>query len=285
MIAGAILLLWGFFATRDPQPSYQGRTLSQWLISYNRDRVQHTPQSPSLADATNAVHHIGTNALPLLVKWISYEIPRWRRGFIGQFTQNPRTTRAYAALTGFEILGPEGAPAAPALNNLLSDWDRKPPSRVTADRVIFALGYMGDAGLGPLVSLVTNRSAPRVYRKQAVGSIWQSVSRLDTNASWAVPALIGCLDDPEVAPLVARILGDLRLEHALAVPALTRSLQNNDTRTPIEAAKSLGKFGTNATVAVPELLKALGSNDNGLRMAAANALEIIAPEVLKKDGH
>jgi HEAT repeats len=285
MIAGAILLLWACFAPREHEPSYEGRTLSQWLIAYNHDRVQHTPQSRSLADATNAVHHIGTNALPLLVKWISYEIPRWRTGFIDKFTQNPGTVRAYAALTGFEILGPEGAPAAPALNNLLSDWDRKPPSRATVDRAIFALSYMGDPGLAPLVSLVTNRSAPRVYRKQAVGSIWKSVTRLDANTSWAVPALIGCLDDPEVAPMVAKVLGDLRLEHALAVPALTRSLQNNDTRTAIEAAKSLGKFGTNATVAVPELLKALGRNDNGLRMAATNALETIAPEVLKKVGH
>jgi hypothetical protein len=274
MIAGA-LLLWIFLASHEHEPSYEGRTLSQWLTAYYHDQ--------SVAEATNAVHHIGTNALPFLVKWISYKIPSWRTGPIDHLMQNSGTLRAYAALGGFEILGPEGGPAAPALNNVLGDWDKK--SRATVERALFALSYMGNPGLAPLVSLVTNKSAPPVYRREAAARIRESVTRLDTNASWTVPVLIGSFNDREVARMIARVLGDLRLEPALAVPALTRSLQNDNTLTAIESAKSLGNFGTNASVAVPELRKALNSNNEELRIAATNALEIIAPEVLKKDGH
>src|SRR6476660_6778861 len=70
VITGAALVFWIFLVTYEPQPSYQGRTLSQWLIAYNNDR--------SRSDAPTAVHNIGTNALPVLVKWLTYKWPKWR---------------------------------------------------------------------------------------------------------------------------------------------------------------------------------------------------------------
>src|SRR5436190_21954088 len=58
-------LLW----PRDREPQYQGKSLSQWLEVYSRDA------DPT---AAAAVHEIGTNAVPWLLKWIRYERSDWR---------------------------------------------------------------------------------------------------------------------------------------------------------------------------------------------------------------
>jgi len=117
--------------------------------------------------------------------------------------------------------------------------------------------------------LLTNRAAPADCRWVAASQIDAPIIGLDTNASWAVPVLIGCLDDPAVAPSVAAMLGNLRLEPALAVPALARCLQQDHPMTPAIAARALANFGTNASAAVPDLVKALGSTNNFLRVTVA----------------
>ena len=286
-VVAAVLLLWAFLWPRDHEPSYQGRTLSEWLIAYTRN--------PSLRDqATNAVHHIGTNALPHLVKWTSYRMPKWRKTVIRpaawlggrrllRIVAGSAAARAEVAQAGFEILGPEAAPAVPELTKLAGDRDWRARGNVYS--ALLALRHIGNAGLPPLVSLLTNRAAPAEYRWVAASQIDAPIIGLDTNASWAVPVLIGCLDDPVVAPSAAAMLGNLRLEPALAVPALARCLQQDNPMTPDIAARALANFGTNASAAVPDLVKALGSTNNFVRVAAKDALEKIAPEVLKKTKH
>jgi hypothetical protein len=289
MIAGAALLLWIFLATRESEPRWQGRTLSYWLTTYNNDR--------SSADAPTAVHNIGTNALPLLVKWIGHKVPMWRVSLNGtalslggrplyRLVVGKAVRRQAAARVGFEILGPEAAPAVPALTNLLADWDWK--SRAMFEQVVIALSCIGNDGLAPLVSVVTNKSAPGDFRWIAAAYIGNPVMKLDTNAAWAVPVLAGYLDDNQVALLIAADLGVLRLAPAVAVPALTQCLQDEQRNYAVlqaEAARSLGRFGKDAASAVPDLVYALGSTNKDVRIAATNALQSIAPEVLKNDGH
>src|SRR5262249_42387677 len=267
--------------------SYQGRKLSEWLVLYT--------DNPLMRDqATNAVHHIGTNALPLLIKWMSYKMSSWRRTFSSYATwiggeplmriaAGSAAAQADIARTGFEILGPEGAPAVPALTNLLADWDWK--SRATFERAVLALNYIGNDGLAPLVSVVTNKSAPADFRWTAAARISDPMMKLNTNANWVVPVLAVYLNDNQVARPITAVLGSLRLEPTVAVPALRQCLQNEQNDYGVlqaEVANSLGRFGKDAVSAVPDLIHALGSTKRKLRIAATNALETIAPEVLKK---
>ena len=59
---------------RESEPSYNGRTLSEWLKLSRRPAVS----EGFPGEATLAVRSIGTNALPFLLKWIRYELPPWR---------------------------------------------------------------------------------------------------------------------------------------------------------------------------------------------------------------
>jgi len=193
-----------------------------------------------------------------------------------------RAERQTAALVGFEILGPEAAPAIPALTNRLKwEW-----TSIGANESIFlAFNYMGNAGLAPLISVATNKTVPAELRIMAITRIRAPLMHVDTNANWVVPLLGDLLKDRVTAVSAAAALGDLRLDAPVAVPALIACLQDYGAPCRAEAADSLGRFGKNAKPAVPDLVHALGSTNEYLRVAATNALEIIAPEVMKKARH
>jgi hypothetical protein len=192
-----------------------------------------------------------------------------------------RAERQSAAMVGFEILGPEAAPAIPALTNRF-DWRFL---YGVNDQIFMAFNHMGNDGLAPLLAVATNKTVPGEMRAHAVTRIRDPLMRVDTNANWAVPVLVDLLKDPVTGPRAAVTLGDLRLDPPVTVPALTACVQDKGAWYNIYAAESLGRFGKGATSAVPALLEALSSTNRYLRMAATNALETIAPEVLKKDGH
>jgi HEAT repeat protein len=246
------------------------------------------------AKAADAVHHIGTNALPLLVKWIGYNIPKGRQkvaGFIANHVPYPAkkplyrwamgsaTSRADAAESGIEILWAEAAPAAPGLSNVLGGWSQ----RASFQKAAVALSSLGNAGLAPLVGVVTNRSAPAQCRWYAAAVIRGGERRFDTNAAWAVPVLVGALDDTAVAEHAALALGQLRMEPTLSVSALTRCLQDTNHMVRRNAAQALGEFGMSASPAVPGLLNALNDRSSVVRNQATNALQRIAPQAFHQD--
>jgi len=49
------------------EPAYQGRPLTFWLSKQQASWMQ--PGSPSRIEADHAIRSIGTNALPILMKW------------------------------------------------------------------------------------------------------------------------------------------------------------------------------------------------------------------------
>ena len=291
------LILW----PHEHEPGYQGRSLTDWLAIYSTNRglaLQLSPQEHLAlnregTDARNAVQQIGTNALPLLVKWMQYEPAKWRmklaatlssrapwlggRSFRRLIEGRPRS---FLAVDGFQILGPEAAPAVPALTNLLRNWK----SERLSMGVLRALWFVGEAGMPPLMAVATNASVPTRYRCQAVFRFRNF--NLGTNTSWVVPALIACINDhPDITEQVALALGTMASEPALAVPALAKCLTNESFNVRFYAASYLPHFGKEARAAAPDLLKAINDADPRVREAARKALQNIAPEVLDKAPH
>lgn len=272
---------------REKEPEYQGKKLSEWLIAYQGyGRFNSEP--------TNALHHIGTNALPFLIKWLPYELPKWRnrltlavaelpnsfpRRFLATLVMGQGAIRASVTLAGFRYLGQEAAPAVPAITQLLGDWN----STQKTDRALMALMLVGKDGLPPLVTVFTNKAVPTRYRVSAGSCIADPLMNLGTNAGWVVQVLLPYLDDPEIAFSAANVLGHLNLAPEQVVPALTKGLRSPEASLRRESATALARF--QALSAVPDLRAALSDNEQAVRDAATNALQQIAPEVLKKDEH
>src|SRR5438067_61019 len=71
-VAGMIVVIVaGAFRKREPE--YGGKRLSEWVeILGLEDR------DGGYAAAEDAVHHLGSNAVPGLLKWLRYETPLWK---------------------------------------------------------------------------------------------------------------------------------------------------------------------------------------------------------------
>src|SRR5262245_53725289 len=120
--------------TSNREPEYEGRKLSEWVV-----RVW-APE-PEVNGAENAIRHIGTNAIPFLLKWIQYE-PSLRRikwleeadefvsRYTGLWTAVKKRIIAVRAIDAFRALGPAARAAIPELIRLLND----PKRRASADR-------------------------------------------------------------------------------------------------------------------------------------------------------
>ncbi len=274
------------------EPTCQGRSLSSWLADFDKD-VAKNPRwgsAPFLVrdvtrvdqKAVEAVHQIGTNALPFLVAWVNYEAPAWntklkgllKRAGISWTPGRDKELRAARAQLAFEILGPRAHAAVPELSRLTDDSRPSIPAR----RAILALSCLGEAAVLPLVSLITNETRHLELRLRAL----ESVAWMGTNARAAVPALMQCLKDPDrdVRCLAAANLGHLKENPGLVVPALTTTMYDADAEVRYYAITALGQFGSEARTATPALIKTLSDPQTWFRMAATNALLRIAPEIL-----
>ena len=285
VVGVTLVLAW----PREAEPSYQGKRLSEWLSTYERG-MQPSASDPEVQQrkrAERAVRTIGTNAVPVLLNWMDYEVPRWRDKLLTAYyrylaPRGPLNYGVYAAIVGageiraepavggFEILGSEARQAVAELTRRMA---------LGESRAAVALGLIGEDGLAPLLAVLADRqSTNRIAAAMGIGR----AETLGTNANRAVVALVQCLNDRDarVARSATLALGRLALEPDVAVPALTETVSGTNGRVRISAIIALGRFKDRARSAVPVLVKALGDPAEDVRAAATNAFHEIAPEVL-----
>ena len=214
--AGLLWLLW----PQQREPRYEGNSLSEWLSLYRQPIGANTRiQSEEAADA---VRHIGTNALPLLVTWVqeAQDLPPrrqrlfatvwgWSSGTPGRAVLlefiGGRQLRAQRAFWAFEMLGETARGAVPDLARVAREAEGP-----TATSAVTALGYLGKDAVLPLLSLITNTARPLRIRHQALISL-REMEYLGTNANSAnlrrrgrapgteMTALLHLLSDPDAS--------------------------------------------------------------------------------------
>jgi HEAT repeat protein len=281
-IAGVVFLaaVAAFFALRPREPVYGGKRLSEWLHELDKD----TFTEESRAQATEAVRRIGTNGIPFMERMLSHD-PWLRRALIElsgkqsliRLHLTTAEERRRLALEGIEALGPLARPLIPKLTEMLKD-----DSSWQAMSIAFVgLARIGLEAVLPLTQALTNAS-PKVRSAAVI-----SLSMLSSNAQAAVPALVERLEsdkDNRVRALAANVLGGIRSEPVVAVPALVKHLSGPDTNIRVEAALALGKFGRQAQEAVPALVKTMKDENLNIRSVAAAALKEIDPDAAAEAG-
>lgn len=280
ILAAAVLLLGIvlFAAVRyHREPSYEGKTLSEWLTSglYWNDGV---PEVEAVA-----IRAMGTNVIPFLLDWIQYQ-PRDWNGKVDKFSlrflglnfferhQISEAVRAYNAATAFEVFGSEANPAIPELTRLMetSVGDYIPIHSS------LALAKIGPAAFPALLARLTNQPTKVSYRSFFV------VEMMGTNAFPVVPIMLQCLtnDDRKAVMSAIMALGKFKLQPDLVVPALTNILTDPQPVLKVVAADALKQFGPEAHIAVPLLQRLLSDSSPHVRKAATNALLKIDPQAL-----
>jgi HEAT repeat protein len=271
-----------FFSLRgEREPEYNGWKLSEYVEAHLSPlSSHHNLRGPAGA---KAVRHIGTNALPCLIRWTLYEEPRWQSWADRELPSRladcihfvDANERRSKGVTGFYMLGEIASPAIPALTAAICDPARSPDSREAA---VEALGWVGKDAVPALIEIISaNQHTDTSAALLAIRQFWR-IDDFGTNRNQAGRMLRTCLShhDPIIESEAALALSALRLEPNLSVPALIGCLQDPSFR--IHAAYALAQFGPDAKAALPILIPWLTNSDEHVRTAATNALANIAPE-------
>lgn len=263
-----------YFAYQPPGPTYHGESLDFWL------EQKGTQEGGLSAEAVNAIHRMGTNAVPRLIGLLQYNdqpINRTLQSLLDQqslirirlLSETERHRKAY---DGLKILGPAASAAVPNLIERLGSGQLSWPfSENEYVKVLFV--RIGSNAVPALNYALTNRDVSiRVQAVRALGYIAHQTPEITIT-------LIGLFHDPdyEVKAEAMHSVAALKVKPEAAVPALIRNLGDTNWRVGATAALTLGKFGERAKVAVPALQKARSATQRDLRYTALDALRKIEP--------
>lgn len=179
VLAACVLVGIGVVASwpQEREPEYNGKKLSQWLGAYSRgyskgeDNKVYEQEHQA---AANAVRHIGTNAVPSLLRWITYEEPWWTKRLYRVYEKLPGAFQGFAprswmftprlraiimrsnGRSGILILGADASGAVPDLCVLAQD-----PDRIKSRIAFELLDAIGDPAV-PALNRLTDASNANV---------------------------------------------------------------------------------------------------------------------------
>jgi hypothetical protein len=284
--AGAMLSFFAFKQTSDPR--YEGKALSGWL----RLADKANPKSSERAKAEEAIRAIGTNALPLLLKWTAAEPNGVQDNFesiakrivgakrAGEWSATLFGKQAGAkhelAGKGFEILREQAAPAI----RRLSEMAKKRGNPFA----LFMLAKIGKSGLPRILDVLGDATDENRYVAVDCVSILQSSG---VDCSVALPTLLECLTGTNhlVAMCAVGALESFTNYPDIVIPGVFNRIQSiPDPEIRLGIIGRLGEFGGRGQSAVPQLIAFLHCTNadfctnNDFRRAVLHSLRKISPE-------
>jgi hypothetical protein len=294
-VVGVVVVVGFVFAVRHfsgparKEPVYQGKSLTKWLKqlddgkSFGISSSELAAPTPAQLEAAQAIHAMGTNALPCLMEdiharpdtnefrirfyhWSNQHLPDYLRGLLlpnMDLTEADR--RRWRAAEGLAVLGPLAKPALPELKRLLlaNFWHS------SIKEAAFALATMGPEG----VEALTNAVQPAT-EWSGMCAIWALGQHPEAGTN-CIPFLIQATTSRSegTAEGAIEVLGLFHVDGGQVIPALTNFLTGKNIQLSERAARSLGSFGRQAVSAVP-LLEAM-TNNVAVKDAAVEALKRI----------
>jgi hypothetical protein len=216
-------LVWLVAHSVPPDPVYGGKPLSVWLQTYD-PLSPHARGSREWKEADDAVRHIGTNSIPLLLDCLRKSDSSLKLKLVALARKQnfikvrfvPAPTRNREASMAFIALGNTARDAVLRLMKIYNENH----SRESQCAVAEVLGWIGPAA---------DRAVPLL-----IGAATNPDARIRANALWA--------------------LGEIHAEPHLCVPELIRALDDADGSVRLSAAHALGMFGSDAQAAIPSLM-------------------------------
>ncbi len=264
-LAAAAIVIAAIGALSSSEPKHEGKRLSEWLR-----------ELPSVgsgegmrgAPARFALHNIGTNAIPHLIKQLRARDSEWKTDVVHwlndkcgiNYLSSLADARRERAVNGFFALGRVAEPAIPQLQALITGADKE-----DAYYAFNALGAIGSPETMPVfLHAVTNEDA--IIRESAVFTIGNFRSR----AGAAVPLLAKSLeaDERNVRANAANAIAQIGMDPQSAVPALIHALSDNSSMVQRCAILALSVYGRDAIAALPKIKEFAESSDEELRRVA-----------------
>ena len=277
VLAGAVVVICGFVVAltwANPEPSYQGRSLNQWLAALDN------PTNTTYDQIGEALRGMGAQAAVRLVPMVEASDSRlkwWLIGLAGKlhFKKIPFTLAAFQssrAEKAFEIMGEKAIAAAPGLVSILirraSDPNIDPSQR--AFRALVCLGPGAIPDLRPALC------SPNSQARDLAISVLASYGFSPTPET--TPDLLKLLDDanPLVKAAGITALGMVHRDPETVIPRIEVILGDANPEVRQQAAIALGRFGREASNSVAALRRACSDPASQVGKAAEHALAEIA---------
>jgi hypothetical protein len=284
------------------EPSYQGKTLNEWLAESENAAPE------KLAQIVAAVRHMGKRALPHAFAMLHATDSEFREQvahFMSEYTAFEVTPSVPP-----ERLHERALLVIVALRNQYQEViTRRMVKELNQGKtdleITQVLALMGTNGLPFLVRALTNQNpiiranaafalcvpqsisdaTNRTTPCNALGlTSYEARNTANTYASAAVAPLLSSLSDPDprVRYAVATALDNLGERPTNSIPIFVFALQSNDAPDRRMAATRLRHFGKAAADSVPTLIPLLNDPDEAVRSAAKRTLNEIGPAALDK---
>jgi len=299
-------LAWFVLDRPEPEPVYQGKTLTQWLQLYKTQpkNWDHFEEPDEWGQADEAIRQMGTNAYPFLLDMMrAFDAP-WKLKFIAlaqkqrlvtishipATERNRSGTEALSRLAGWPfVMIPYRATLPTKLKQTeadqlvpaLVDIFRHGHTSVIQSGAAYVLGDVGPparAAVPVLVGGVTN-TAPLDIRLASI----RALGNIRSDSHLAVPAIAGVLTDTNQAILEEsfKAIGLLPPDPASAssvVSNLTAFLVANTTNAPYYIQylpPAIANYGASAKPALPALLNFVKATHRSMQFLIRPATEAI----------
>lgn len=174
-----------------------------------------------------------------------------------------------AAMDALGMMGPDAAPAIPALIQNLGHSN--PFVRWSAARVLGGLAPREPATVVPALAHLVNCQEDISVRL----AVFHALGAYGPAAIEAVPVLGKAIDESDVEARLAVLLALERIgpkAGAKALPAIAWGLKDRNPQVRAGAARALGRFGPAAREALPALRAALKDSSEDVRRAVSEAI-------------
>ena len=243
----------------EPEPVYQGKSLSDWLLNYDVRTVSLGTIEGIMRwraqrlETDKAVKHMGTKAVPRLLQLVRKKDSALLLRFITLAQRHQHFVKI------------NHVPA--------QDWNR-----MAADG-FFALGHTADYVTPRLVEIYERNISPESHRAALA-----ILANIGPPAKEIVPSLLVMVNDSDEQTRYGAIwaLGRIHREPERTIPVLIQTLHDPVRSIRASASVGLREFGPAANQAYPALLEAVNDQNSGIRDEVVSALCSIDPEAAAK---
>ena len=238
LLASALLAATVMLSLNRSEPSYEGRCLSDWVIAMNDGK--------DMDRARVVVHHLGTNAIPLLLNWLQRPDRPTLRGRYWQAKQD-----GFSWLEAHRWITPR-----PRLWKM--DW--RASYRSLAQGTFFELGPDGKDAIPTLIQWLGRKARTTNEIDEVAGTAYLILGHM---APASIPPLINALSssDDQVYALAAGALSNIGPDAKAAIPVLRRRLNHKNPLMRVGAADVIGKIGGDPEEFMPVVVQALREPD------------------------
>lgn len=269
-VVGILLLAFGWFVLRPREPSYQGKTLTEWLT--NAYEMFSYPDA--CGESVRAVRHIGPSAIPTLLNYASAKDSRLKRALLQWNDTHPTISLPLSsqfelhilAERGLYILGPDAKEAVPELVRLLKHDDDDVRTTAAA-----CLGGIGPAAQSAVPDLIMEFEREMSSTNQNFAAAY-ALAKIGPSAQAAIPSLKKGLTNNSSQ---CRRFSEIALIniHAVSISPWLDQLKDTTNVNQWTYAMMVVRFcGTNAIPAVPLFISALNCTNESIQARSLSTL-------------